>query len=113
MGLCLGLSVGVAIVSLAELWIPGPLGATAILGAGAGLLAIVNTIALINRRADLLALALCALVPVVGPFGVRLLPATMRDQRALVWIAIGLAALSPLPVIVVLLFLRHENPLGN
>ncbi len=112
-GLCLGLSVGVAIVSLAEFWIPGTLGALAILGAGGGLLAIVNTIALINRRADLLALGLCALVPFVGPSGVRLLPATMRDQRALVWIATGLAALSPLPVIVALLFLRHENPLGN
>lgn len=112
-GLCLGLSVGVAIVSLAELWIPRALYAMAILGAGAGLLAIVNTIALINRRADLLALTLCALVPFVGPYGVRLLPVTMRDQRALVWIATGLAAVSPLAAIVAVLFLRHENPVGN
>lgn len=113
LGLFLGLIVGLAILSFVNLLIPCALAAAAILGTGGGLLAIVATITLINRRADLLALAFCALPPFLGSIGVRLLPTTLRDRSALAWIATGLAALSPLPVIVALLFLRHENPLGN
>jgi hypothetical protein len=53
-GLCLGLSVGLAIVARRALD-PARTLRDGDPGAGAGLLAIVNTIALINRRADLLA----------------------------------------------------------
>ena len=113
MGLCLGVSVGLGISSLSLLLAPRSLGTMAVLGAGGGLLAVVDTVVLITGEVDLLALALVALSPLLGPLGVRLLPRTLRGSSALVWVATGIAALSPLPVIVTLLFLRHENPLAH
>lgn len=109
-GLCLGLAVGLAVSSLSLLLAPRSLGTMAVLGAGGGLLAVIDTVALITGEADLIALALVALSPFLGPFGARLLPRTVRGSSALVWVATGIAALSPLPVIVTLLFLRHESP---
>ena len=112
-GLCLGFAVGLGICSLSLMLAPRSLGAMAVLGAGGGLLAVIDTVVLITGGADLIALVLVALSPLLGPFGVRLLPKTMRGSSALVWVATGIAALSPLPVIVTLLFLRHENPLAH
>lgn len=112
-GLCLGFSAGLAICSLSLMLAPRSLGTIAVLGAGGGLLAVIATVVLITGEADLIALALVALSPLLGPFGVRLLPRTLRGSSALVWVATGIAALSPLPVIATLLFLRHENPLGQ
>jgi hypothetical protein len=110
-GLMLGASAGLALLSLAAL--SGPVGATkvSILGAGAGLLALADSLTLISRRADLIAVALMAVAPFLTPLGLRLLPARPRDRPALIWLASGLAALSPLPVILALLFWRHESPL--
>jgi hypothetical protein len=112
-GLCLGVAAGYAICSIAHLLAPRRLGAVAILGAGAGFLAIVDTIVLITRRADLVVLPIVALSPLLGQFGVWMLSGSTRRRAVWIWIGAGLAALSPLPVIVTLLFLRHENPLGN
>ena len=112
-GLCLGFAIGLGICSLSLMLAPRSLGNMAVLGAGGGLLAVIDTVVLITGGADLIALALVALSPLLGPFGVRLLPRTMRGSSALVWVATGIAALSPLPVIVTLLFLRYENPLAH
>ena len=112
-GLCLGFAIGLGICSLSLMLAPRSLGNMAVLGAGGGLLAVIDTVVLITGGADLIALALVALSPLLGPFGVRLLPRTLRGSSALVWVATGIAALSPLPVIVTLLFLRHENPLAH
>jgi hypothetical protein len=112
-GLCLGFAIGLGICSLGLMLAPRSLGTMAVLGAGGGLLAVIDTVVLITQEADLIALALVALSPLLGPFGVRLLPGNLRGSSALVWVATGIAALSPLPVIVTLLFLRHENPLAH
>jgi hypothetical protein len=112
-GLCLGFAIGLGICSVSLLLAPRSLGNMAVLGAGGGLLAVIDTVVLITGGVDLIALALVALSPLLGPFGVRLLPRTMRGSSALVWVATGIAALSPLPVIVTLLFLRYENPLAH
>jgi len=112
-GLCLGFAIGLGICSLSLMLAPRSLGNMAVLGAGGGLLAVIDTVVLITGGADLIALALVALSPLLAPFGVRLLPRTMRGSSALVWVATGIAALSPLPVIVTLLFLRYENPLAH
>ena len=109
-GLCLGFAIGLGICSLSLMLAPRSLGNMAVLGAGGGLLAVIDTVVLITGGADLIALALVALSPLLGPFGARLLPRTVRGSSALVWVATGIAALSPLPVIVTLLFLRHESP---
>jgi hypothetical protein len=110
-GMCLGVTVGLAILSVAYLIVPLPVRATAIFGLGAGMLAVVEPIALISRKADLLALAVIALAPFLAALGVRWLPDTARRSPTLVWFVSGLAALSPLVVIVALLFLRHESPI--
>ena len=112
-GLCLGFAIGLGICSLSLMLAPRSLGNMAVLGAGGGLLAVIDTVVLITGGVDLIALALVALSPLLGPFGVRLLPRTLRGSSALVWVATGIAALSPLPVIVTLLFLRYENPLAH
>ena len=112
-GLCLGFAIGLGICSLSLMLVPRSLGSMAVLGGSGGLLAVIDTVVLITGETDLIALALVALSPFLGPFGVRLLPGTLRRSSALVWVATGIAALSPLPVIVILLFLRHENPLQH
>ncbi len=111
-GLCLGLALGAAALSLAQVRSRRVLGPAAVLGAGAGLLAALDTIAVVTRRADPFALALIALAPFLGPWAVRLLPPAFRSRPVVAWMVSGLATLSPLPVIVALLFLRHDSPLG-
>jgi hypothetical protein len=95
LGLYLGTSVGLAILSLGYLVVPVPLRASAIFGVGAGLLATVDSIALISRKADLLALAVVAAAPFFAGLCVRVLP---EGARRLAWI-------------VTLLLARHESPL--
>ena len=112
-GLCLGLAAGAAVLSAEALGAPRRLGPAAILGAGSGLLAALDTIALVTRNADLLVLALIALAPFLGPRAVRLLPPALERRPVVAWVVSGLAVLSPLPVIVALLLLRHDNPLAT
>ncbi len=111
-GVCLGLSAGAALLSAENLGARRILGSAAIMGAGGGLLAALDTIALVTRRADPFALALIALAPFLGPWSVRLLPPALQNRPLVAGLVSGLATLSPLPVIVALLFLRHDNPLG-
>ena len=112
-GLCLGLAAGAAVLSVEALGARRGLQPAAMLGAGGGLVAALDTIALVTRRADPFAMALIALAPFLGPWAVRLLSPALRKRPAVAWIVSGLAVLSPLPVIVALLLLRHDNPLGS
>ncbi len=112
-GLCLGLAAGAALLSAENLGNARILGPAAVLGAGGGLLASLDTISLVTRRADPFALALIALAPFLGPWAVRLSPPALRNRPVVAWIVSGLATVSPLPVIVALLLLRHDNPLGT
>jgi hypothetical protein len=108
-GLCLGFTTGLAMMALVNLFSPRPLGLTAVLGAGGGLLAIIDTITLITRHIDLPALVVFLAAPIIGPMGARaLLPHAGPRVRA---VAVGLLAAAPLLMIIVMLFLRHENPL--
>jgi hypothetical protein len=112
-GVCLGLAAGAAVLSAENLGVRRILGSAAMMGAGGGLIASLDTLALVTRRADPFALALIALAPLLGPWAVRLLPPALQERPAVAWIVSGLAVLSPLPVIVALLLLRHDNPLGS
>ena len=108
-GLCLGSAAGLAVLSLPYLAPARRLPQTATLSIGAGLLGLVDAIALVSRKADLLALALVALAPFFGLWAVGLLPERLR-RPWVVWLVSGLASLAPLPLIVALLFWRHESP---
>jgi hypothetical protein len=66
-GLCLGLAAGAALLSAENVGVGRVLGSAAMLGAGGGLLASLDTITLVTRRADPFALALIALAPFLGP----------------------------------------------
>lgn len=112
-GLYLGVVFGVGLLSLASLRRPAPLGAWGALGLGAGLVAPLDTLAIVTQKADGLALLLAALGPFLGAEAARRLPLSQRNKPIVVWLVSGLATLSPLPVIVALLFLRHDNPLGT
>ncbi|RBP07283.1 hypothetical protein DFR50_1287 [Roseiarcus fermentans] len=112
-GLCLGLAAGAAVLSADGFLAPRRLGPAAMLGAGSGLLAALDTIALVTRNADPFALALIALAPFLGPLAARLLPPALERRPVVAWVVSGLAILSPLPVIVALLLLRHDNPLAT
>jgi len=109
-GLCLGVAAGLALLSIAYLRAP-KLPNAAILAVGASLLALIDAIALVSRKADVPALALVALAPLVGLYASRLVFASARFRPLWVWLASGLATLSPLVVVVALLFWRHESPL--
>ena len=110
-GLCLGLTAGLAMMALVNLFAPRRLGLTAVLGAGCGVLAMVDTITLITQRIDFLALAIFLAVLFIGQIGARALLPQGRINPRVRAIAAGLLAASPVVVIVVLLFLRHDSPL--
>jgi hypothetical protein len=112
-GLCLGALAGIALLSLAALLTGRALWPSAVTAAGGGLAAMLDTLALVSRAADPFALALIVVAPFLGLGAVRYSPAAWRAQPWRVWLVGGLATLSPLPVILALLFLRHENPLGS
>jgi len=109
-GLYLGVAVGAGLLSLALLRRTAPLGAPAAIGLGAGLIAPLDSLAIVSGKADVIALALG---PFLGRDAVRRLPISQRSKPVVVWLVSGLATLSPSPVIVAPLFLRHDNPLGT
>lgn len=112
LGLCLGFAVGLAAASLLALLWPRGFGATALLGAGSGLLAVVDTVALITQRVDWLALALLLAVLVTGQWGARLLLRSSGRPGWLHRLSAALLSAVPVPLIVAMLFLRHPNPIG-
>jgi hypothetical protein len=112
-GLCLGLTIGVAVLAIIALYMPRPLGATAVLGAGGGLLAAIFTVAFISRKVDYLILPLLLAVPFFGLIGARLAAASGRATPWRVGLSIGVIAMALIAVISGSLFFRHENPLGT
>jgi hypothetical protein len=109
-GLCLGFATGLAMMALVNLFSPRPLGLTAVLSAGGGLLAIIDTITLITQHIDFLALVVFLAAPFIGPMGARAVLPEHAGPRVRA-VAVGLMAAAPLLVIIAMLFLRHENPL--
>jgi hypothetical protein len=109
-GLCLGLTAGLAMMALVNLFAPRPLGLTAVLGAGSGLVAVIDTITLITRRIDFLALTLFLAVLFAGRTGARLLLPKRLARPAVRAVATGLIAAVTVVPILVILFLRHESP---
>jgi hypothetical protein len=110
-GLCLGLMAGFGMSALVNLFAPRRLGLAAVLGAGGGLLAVIDTITLITRQVDFLALAVFLATPFVGQIGARLiLPRNWPGSRIRA-VATGVMAMAPIMVILVILILRHDSPL--
>ncbi len=94
-GLCLGLVSGLAMMALVNLIWPRALGLTAVLGAGGGLLAVIDTITLITRHIDFLALAVFLAAPFAGLIGARLvLPRHQAGSRVRA-VATGVIAAQP------------------
>ncbi|MGO9004489.1 MAG: hypothetical protein ACLQIQ_05855 [Beijerinckiaceae bacterium] len=111
-GLCLGLMAGFAVLAVVALYAPRPVGATAILGAGGGLSAVIFTVAFISKRIDYLVLPLLLAVPFFGQVGARLAALTGRCTPWRVGISIAFLAVALIALIGGSLLLRHDNPLG-
>ena len=111
-GLCLGLAVGLAVAALVALVVPRGFAATAILSAGAGFLAVIDTVTLITQRVDILALLVLLLVLIAGQFGARVFLPPRRPGRRLRALIVTAMSASPVLAIVAILFLRHPNPVG-
>lgn len=80
--LCLAAVAGLAAAALWELVVPrGAFGASAVFGVGCGLLAMIDTVTLITREVDLVALALLLLIPYAGGVSGRLLPQNLFRGR--------------------------------
>ncbi len=107
--LCVALVAGWGAAALWELIVPrGAFAASALLGGAGGLLAVIDTVVLITRHADMLALALLLPVLVCGQLGARLLlPSQVRGRLRQVLVALMAAA--PVPVVVAVLLLRHPD----
>lgn len=112
LGLCLGLAVGLAASALVALAAPRGFGAAAILGAGTGLLAVIDTVTLITQRVDMLALLVLLCVLIAGQFGARILLPPVRPGFRLRRLTIAIMGASPVLVILAILVLRHPNPIG-
>ena len=109
-GLCLGLAAGLAMMALVNLFSPRRLGLTAVLGGGGALLAVIDTITLITRHIDFLALAVFLAVPFIGHTGARtVLPRHQPGSRVRA-VATGVIAAATVVPILIILFLRHESP---
>jgi hypothetical protein len=111
-GLCLGLAAGLAASALVALAWPRRFGSSAILGAGSGLLAVVDTVTLITQKVDWLALLVSLSVLFAGQVGARVLLPSGRPGVRMRRLTVALLGAAPVPVIVAILFLRHPNPIG-
>jgi hypothetical protein len=110
-GLCLGLTSGLAMAALVNLVWPRRLGLAAILGAGGGLLAVIDTITLITRHIDFVALAVFLAAPFIGQIGARLVLRRNQAGSPLHAVATGVIAAATVVPILIILFLSHESPL--
>jgi hypothetical protein len=110
-GLCLGLTAGLGMSALVGLFAPRRLGFAAVLGAGGGLLAVIDTITLITQRVDFLALAVFLAALFAGQIGTQFILPRGRPGPRIRAVATGVMAATPIVVILVILFLRHDSPL--
>jgi hypothetical protein len=110
--LCLATVAGLAAVALWELVLPrGAFGASAVFGVGCGFLAMIDTVTLITRHVDLVALALLLLIPYAGEIGARLLP-PKRFRGRVRQVLVGALAALPIVLVIAVLFLRHPESLS-
>jgi hypothetical protein len=94
--LCLAAVVGLAAAALWEIFVPrGAFGASAVFGVGCGLLATIDTVTLITREVDLVALALLLLIPYSGEVTGRLLLHQNRFRGRFRQILVGIFTASP------------------
>jgi hypothetical protein len=111
--LCLAAVVGLAAAALWEIFIPrGAFGASAVFGIGCGLLAMIDTVTLITREVDLVALALLLLIPYSGEATARLLLPQNRFRGRFRQILVGIFAASPLLLVIAVLFFRHRESMS-
>jgi len=108
--LCFAAVAGLGAVAIWELAVPrDAFRASAVLGAGSGFLAVVDTVTLITRQIDLTALALLLLIPYAGQVGARFLLPPNRIQGRARQVLIGLMAASPVLAVMAILLLRHPE----
>jgi hypothetical protein len=111
--LCLAAVAGLAAAALWEIFVPrGAFGASAVLGVGCGLLAMIDTVTLITREVDLVALALLLLIPYAGQVSARLLLPQNRVRGRGRQILVGIFAATPLLLVMAVLLLRHRESIS-
>jgi hypothetical protein len=110
--LCLAAVAGLAAAALWELVVPrGAFGASAVFGVGCGLLAMIDTVTLITREVDLVALALLLLIPYAGEVSGRLLPQN-RFRGRIRQVLVGTLAASLILLVMAVLLLRHHESMS-
>jgi hypothetical protein len=108
--LCFVAVAGLGAVAIWELLVPREaFGATSVLGAGSGFLAVVSTVTLITREIDGVGLALLLLIPYAGQLGAWLLLPPDRIRGRARQVLVGLMAGSPIFVVMAILLLRHPE----
>jgi hypothetical protein len=111
--LCLAAVAGLAAAALWEIFVPrGAFGASAVFGVGGGLLAMIDTVTLITREIDLVALALILLIPYAGEAGARLLLHPNRFRGRFRQMLVGIFTASPLLLVIAVLFFRHRESMS-
>jgi hypothetical protein len=111
--LCLAAVAGLAAAALWELAVPrNAFSASAVFGVGCGLLAMIDTVTLITREVDLVALALLLLIPYAGEVSARLLLPQYRFRGRIRQVLVGTLAASPILLVMAVLFLRHPESMS-
>ena len=111
--LCLAAVAGIAAAVLWELVVPrNAFSASAVFGVGCGLLAMIDTVTLITREVDLVALALLLLIPYAGEVSARLLLPQKRFRGRVRQVLVGTFAASPILLVMAVLFLRHRESMS-
>ncbi len=111
--LCIAALVGLAAAALWEIFVPkGAFGASAVFGVGSGLLAMIDTVTLITREVDLVALALLLLILYAGEISARLLLPQNRFRGRVRQILIGIFAAPPLLLVIAVLYLRYRGSMS-
>ena len=111
--LCFAAVAGLAAAELWELLVPrNAFSASAVFGVGCGFLAMIDTVTLITREVDLVALALLLLIPYAGELGARLLLPQNRFRGRVRQVLVGTFAASPILLVVAVLLLRHRESMS-
>ena len=111
--LCFAAVAGLAATALWELVVPrNAFSASAVFGVGCGLLAMIDTVTLITREVDLVALALLLLIPYAGEVSARLLLSQNQFRGRVRQVLVGTFAASPILLVMAVLLLRHRQSMS-